>query len=113
MSRVNGMSPVRPNGLVIRYIEVDGGALDTPYISEYPADDGEFGSGSAMMETEYTGYSMVVSRYEVSYAVQDCGYGMGLLVGSYDDSLEESIKVDQVRMPISVSLSSQFLISIL
>lgn len=98
------MFPVRPNGLVVRYILVDGGTLNTPYLSEYPLNgdhesesESESGSGSGMVERGNAGYSMVVSRFQVTYGVPNCGYGIGLLVGSYDNNTEPTIKVDQVR----------------
>ena len=112
MFRVDGMFPVRPNGLVIRYMLVDGGTLDTPHLSECPnnsAQESEPGSGSGsgggMPEIGYAGYSMVVSQFEVTYVVPNCGYGIGLLVGSYDDSMEPTIKVDQVSTPTYLNCS--------
>lgn len=39
---------------------------------------------------------MVVSQFEVRYAVLNCGFGMGLLVGSYDNEIDAPVKVEQV-----------------
>ncbi len=71
-------------------MEVDGGALDTPYLSENPDDS------DAMAVMDNTGYSMVVSQFQVRYAVLDCGFGMGLLVDCYDENNEARIQVEQV-----------------
>ena len=82
MSRVATQFPVRPNGVTINYFAIDGGALDYPTLVE-PSTEGE-------------GYSMVVSRFEVGFNVLDCGYGIGLLVGSYDD--DTAVAVDRVSV---------------
>ena len=96
MTQIDGMFPVRPNGVVISYIEVDGGALDSPYLAEY--EDRE--AGSAVMETESEEYTMVVSRYEVRYVALDCGFGMGLLVGTYDNDINAHVRVEQVSQSL-------------
>ena len=92
VTQIDEAFPARPNGLFIRYIEVDGGALDSPYLSEYPAGYEEIGSG---IMDDGAGYVMVVSRFEVRYTVPNCGAGMDLLVGRYDNA-EAHVKVERV-----------------
>ena len=84
VTQVAGTFPARPNGVSISYVEVDGGVLDAPYLAEYPADNSE------------SPYTMVVSRFEIRYAVLNCGFGMGLILGSYDNEADARVKVEQV-----------------
>ncbi len=95
MTQISGTFPARPNGVAISYVEVDGGALESPFLADYPA-GGEMGNGT-LEEPEY---SMVVSRFEVRYAVLDCGFGMELLLGSYDNDPEARVKVEQVSLEL-------------
>lgn len=85
MARVDTQFPVRPNGVVINYIAIDGGVLDTPTLVETEGD----------VSLDGGKYSMVVSRFEVGYDVLECGNDMGLLVGSYGD---KAVAVERVSM---------------
>lgn len=78
VSRVVTQFPVRPNGVTVNYFSVDGGVLDSPMLVEPST-----GSG---------GYSMVVSRFEVGFNALDCGYGIGLLVGGYNDNTAVAVE---------------------
>ena len=67
-------------------MDVAGGPLSQPRLSNY----------SSSVSDSYT---MTVARYEISYSVLDCGFGMGLLIGSYngeagDDTI--GVQMEQV-----------------
>jgi hypothetical protein len=83
VTRIGTEFPVRPNGITINYFAIEGGALDTPRLIE--GDMSEDGAGE---------YSMVVSQFQVGYNVLDCGYGMDLLIGSYES--DSDIAVERV-----------------
>ena len=76
---------MRPNGVVISYVQVVGGILSQPTLLN-----------RSQSETNSTNpyFSMVVSRYNVTYSVLDCGFGIGLLTGSYDNN--NPVRVEQV-----------------
>ena len=88
------LAPARPNGVVINYMLVDGGLLEEPLLSNHYQ--------LGMDDTEYTGsedhqYSMVVSRFQVTYFVHNCGFGIGLLTGCYDNT-DIPVLVNQVEI---------------
>lgn len=91
MSQIDDQFPARPNGVVINYFEVDGGILDIPMLIERGS--GMNGSQSALDDPVY---SMVVSTFEVSYGVMECGFGIGLLIGYYDNISAGVVTVEQV-----------------
>lgn len=82
MTRIATQFPVQPNGVVINYMEVEGGVLDLPQLITSSSGNG-------------TEYSMVVSQFNVTFSVLDCGYDIGLLAGSYDSG--EAVAVEQVH----------------
>ncbi len=79
VSRVDNLPPAQPNGVVINYIEVEKETLTRPLL---------YNRGDQ--------HIMVLSNYRVSYSVHDCGAGMGLLTGSYDDTNKTALRVTRV-----------------
>ena len=115
--------PISPNGISVKYIEVEGGILDTPLLlnfsfpveshlsteSDSNNDTGSGGSGGSgmvynvTMDTNATDslvlerdFLLVVSTFRVTYTVNNCGFGMEPLVGYYSnmDALPTGIKVN-------------------
>ncbi len=100
-------SPPRPNGIDITDIAVEEKQDLEPRIVKrgWPGSDPEYlsgsgsgywsgsgsgyysGSGSGFESGGWSGlnpeYAIVISEYEVTYSTQDCGFGIGLIQGSY------------------------------
>lgn len=91
MTQIDSTFPARPNGVTLSNVVVEGGALDEPHLTNYPGAEDEV--GSTEMQSPYT---MAVSRFELSYTARDCGFGIGLLIGTYDNDL--NITVEQVSI---------------
>ena len=91
MTQIDGAFPARPNGVSISHVNVEGGALAIPYLTSYP---NEMGS----TEMDQSPYTMVVSRFELNYVAIDCGFGIGLLIGTYDSEAGSCVKVEQVSV---------------
>lgn len=91
---------MQPNGVMINYMEVEGGVLDLPQLIERSTN-----TSNSSGDGNVTEYSMVVSQLQVTFSVQDCGYDIGLLVGSYDNADGAAVAVEQVCMCKEVSRS--------
>lgn len=59
------------------------------------------GDSPPALEREFL---IVVSAFHVTYTVRDCGYGMELLVGYYDNMDGAMVNIEQVCVPIHCTL---------
>ena len=102
-------SPARPGSVTVNYVNVMGGLLEQPVLSnssrpnqlEHEPTESGSGSGSglqpkAMDSSSDPDYVMIWGRYRVIYTVHDCGNGLSLLQGLYQ-SQEHDFQIAQVR----------------
>lgn len=84
--------PVTPGGVQLSDVTVTGGYNTPPRVTEV-----DVGSG-VDLELEFGSIPMlIVSSFQVNYTVENCGSGMSLLQGNYDQSDLSNVLVHRIQ----------------